>query len=165
MRIFLSLSLSSLLAIAVHAQASSDGNSASSVTASPPLTAPIDDIPPGSFGPHGTFHFLSPSLQYYPPDGTWKTNMLSASVAGESSGNTSVSISTVASGVTWRFSNASVTLLVNGSKPETFNGTTELAASNATVRGLAYGWYNFTLQLNGTGTFSSVEPIFNGSRW
>lgn len=120
------------------------------------------DSLPFNWGPQGLFHFLSPALAYDPPD-AWVTNMLSAST--NASTTASVSLGTLASGVTWRFARTEVSLLVNGSDPADFNATTTVTDRNATVSGLEYGWYNFTLVTNGTGSVSGATPIVDGSKW
>lgn len=162
------LALLSILTLAVTALGQSDAVTTQSVdpgtsVSSPAMTIPPDPNFPFGTGPQSSYHFLSPSLNYYPPDGAWKTSMLSA--FANTTGNTSVSLQTVASGVTFRYANSNVTLLVNGSTPESLNGTTQINEANATVSGLAQGWYNFTLVANGTAVIHGVIPNTEESRW
>lgn len=156
--------LLSLLLPVVLAQAPHADVPASSPTSSPALVAPLDTDPSsiGNTGPQDRFHFLCPMIEYR-PRGAWTTNMLSA--AANTTSNTSVSISTAASGMTFNFGHSPGELLVNGSSPDTFNATTSITTSNATISGLDYGWYNFTLVANGTATFHGAKAALNGSRW
>lgn len=138
-------------------------SSASDSTASSAIVPPgPNNNRPFNHGPQGQFHFLSPALVYSPSDG-WSTDMLTAT--SNVSSNASVSLQTVASGVVWRFARTNVSLLVNGSDPATFNATAVVTDTNATISGLEYGWYNFTLTTNGTGSVNGVTPVVNGSQW
>lgn len=112
--------------------------------------------------PQNDFSFVSPLVSYYPPDAWW-TNLVNA--RANTAGNASVSISTVASGMTFKVSASPVTLLVNGSSPEAFNATVAINERNATVEGLQYGFHNFTLITNGTGRFHGATADVRGSKW
>lgn len=114
-------------------------------------------------GPVKQLSYLSPALQYVPA-GAWVKADSGDAATSNSSG--SVSVGLVGSGATFAL-RGNGSLLVNGSGPDSFGPavSVESTGANVTVKGLPYGWHNFTLVTEGQASVGGVAPIENGSTW
>lgn len=131
---------------------------------SPTSTSTCREAGPTSWsncGPVKKLSYLSPAIQYAPA-GAWVKADRGNTATTNSSG--SVSVGLAGNGATFDL-RGNGTITVNGSAPESFGAKVETTAANVTVKGLPYGWHNFTLSTEGRAEVGSVAPIESDSLW
>lgn len=160
-------------AVPIPSGSTDDNAGGDDAVAGGPGFNPIDN-------PKQTFHFLTPTVDFQPA-GLWRTSNLDAFAEN---GPANASVTVAGSGVvfTGRGNPDEWAVYVNGTAGDQLKSTSwgknaivnirKLPADHpadvrttATVSGLEYGYYVFTLGSSGNLTFSSAEPNTFGERY